>query len=165
MKQFDMGDEPTTHAQGGMTHYVNLPTMGKYYPNGHPLHETAMVEVKMLTTREEDILTNPSYIEQGVMIDKLIEQILMVKVPAKEIFEADQMAILVASRSEAYGQDYQVRILCQNCNTEYAHDIDLSSFKAKELDNEVEETEVGSFLVTLPKCDKVIEYKLSLIHI
>ena len=42
----------------------------------------------MMTTKEEDILTNQSYIENGVVLDKLFESILMVDVHPKDMLDA-----------------------------------------------------------------------------
>ena len=50
------------------TETVELPSKGKHYPEGHPLKE-GKVEMKYMTAREEDILTNQNYITKGVVID------------------------------------------------------------------------------------------------
>ena len=82
MKKFDMDEQTSNKELLGMTHYVDLPTGGKFYPEDHPWHGHSSVEIKMLTTREEEILTNQSYIEKGVVVDKLLESILIPSVPS-----------------------------------------------------------------------------------
>ena len=159
MKQFNMDDNSRSSQHAGMTHYVNLPTGGKYYPEGHPLQGVEAVEVKMLTTKDEDILTNASYIEQNVIIDKLIEEIVLHDIKAKDLYETDQMAILVASRIEAYGGDYPIELLCTNCAENVQHNFDLSNITIKETDEEIEETDAATFIVELPKSKKTIEFK------
>ena len=56
------------------TEEVNLPSRGLIYPEGHPLRK-GNVEIKYMTAREEDILTSPNLLKQGIAIDKLIRSI------------------------------------------------------------------------------------------
>lgn len=159
MKQFDMSDNHSSNQYRGMTHYVELPSAGKHYPEGHPLHGIDKVEIKMLTTKEEDILTNTSYIENGVVINKLIEEILLIDLESKDLHDADQMAILIAARIEAYGQHYPIEILCSNCGEYFSHDLDLTDFGFGEMGDIAEQTEVGTYVVFLPKSEKTVEFK------
>jgi hypothetical protein len=59
------------------TEVVELPSKGKLYPADSPL-ASGKVEMKYMTAKEEDILTNANYIRQGVVIDKLLKSLLMV---------------------------------------------------------------------------------------
>ena len=43
------------------TETVELPSKGLLYPEGHPLSE-GTIEIKYMTAKEEDILTNQNYI-------------------------------------------------------------------------------------------------------
>ncbi len=45
------------------TEIVELPSKGLVYPQGHPLR-SGKVEMKYMTAKEEDILTNQSYIQK-----------------------------------------------------------------------------------------------------
>lgn len=159
MKQFDMGNESSGNQYLGMTHYVDLPTGGQFYPENHPLHGIDKLEIKMLTTKEEDILTNQSYIQNNIAIEKLLQSIILIDVDPKEIHDADQTAILIAARIEAYGEDYEVSLVCDKCGNLYQHNIDLDSFKLKESNTEVDYTPGGTLLVELPKSKKVVEFK------
>ena len=48
---------------------VSLPSKGLLYPKDSPLSK-GKVEMKYMTAREEDILTNANYIKKGIAIDK-----------------------------------------------------------------------------------------------
>ena len=48
------------------TEIVELPSKGKLYPEGHTL-SSGKIEMKYMTAKEEDILTNQSFIKQGVV--------------------------------------------------------------------------------------------------
>ena len=49
------------------TEIVELPSKGKLYSEGHPL-KGGTIEMKYMTAKEEDILTNQSFIKNGVVI-------------------------------------------------------------------------------------------------
>ncbi len=51
------------------TEEVELPSKGLIYPKDNPLSE-GKVEMKYMTAKEEDILTNQNYINQGTVINK-----------------------------------------------------------------------------------------------
>ena len=40
------------------TEFVELPSKGVFYTQGHPLHNQDTIEIKHMTAKEEDILTN-----------------------------------------------------------------------------------------------------------
>ncbi len=49
------------------TEIVELPSKGLVYPQGHPLR-SGKVEMKYMTAKEEDILTNQNYISKGIVL-------------------------------------------------------------------------------------------------
>jgi hypothetical protein len=51
------------------TEEIDLPSRGLLYPADSPL-ASGKVEMKYMTAKEEDILTNPNYIANGTVIDK-----------------------------------------------------------------------------------------------
>ena len=157
-----MEDNPTSNEYNGLSHYVDLPTGGIYYPEGHPLHNVAQIEVKMMTTKEEDILTNQSYVENGVAVDKLLESIILVKISPKDIHETDKMAVLLSARIEAYGPEYEVVSICPHCSEEQEDTINLSDVLTNVVESEFEKTDAGTTIIELPKSKKVIEFKILL---
>ena len=50
---------------------VTLPSKGLLYPKDSPLSK-GIINMKYMTAKEEDILTNANYIKNGVAIDKLL---------------------------------------------------------------------------------------------
>ena len=61
------------------TEFVDLPSGGKFYPEGHPLHDKDCIELKQMTAREEDILTSRTLLKKGVALDRVIENIIVDK--------------------------------------------------------------------------------------
>ena len=125
----------------------------------HPLFGADKVEVKMMTTKEEDILTNQSYIENGLVIDRLLESIVIPKIDAQEMFDSDKMAIIIAARIEAYGPDYAVAVMCDACGEVNKRNIDLLQIQDKVIKNVFEVSDHGTVIVELPKSKKVVEFK------
>ena len=89
---------------------INLPSGGKYYPEGHPLRETSgQLELKYMTAKEEDILTSTNLIQNGTVIDELLKSLIVHKgVKSADLTTGDINAILIASRVLAYGKDYEI---------------------------------------------------------
>ena len=54
------------------TESVELPSKGLLYPESSPLKK-GTVEMKYMTAREEDILTNNNYIQDGTALDRTIK--------------------------------------------------------------------------------------------
>jgi hypothetical protein len=134
------------------TEMVELPSKGLAYPEGHPLRE-GKVEVKYMTAKEEDILTNQSYIEKGTVLDKLLESVVVSKINIKDLIIGDKNAILIATRILGYGKDYSFTYMGEK------HDIDLSTLENKELD-ETTLLEGNKFSYTLPYSDINITFKI-----
>ena len=64
------------------------------------------VEMKYMTAKEEDILTNQNYIRQGIVLDKLMQSLIVSKCNYNDLVVGDKNAIMVASRILGYGKDY-----------------------------------------------------------
>ena len=87
------------------TEQVTLPSKGLLYPKDSPLRK-GTIEMKYMTAREEDILTNQNYISKGIVIDKLLQSLIVTPINYDELLVGDKNAILVASRILGYGSDY-----------------------------------------------------------
>ena len=57
------------------TEIIDLPSEGYFYPPENPL-SSGKIELKYMTAKDEDILTNRSFIKKGIVIDKFIESII-----------------------------------------------------------------------------------------
>jgi hypothetical protein len=135
------------------TEMVDLPSKGLLYPEGSPLR-SGQIEMKYMTAREEDILTNQNYIQQGTVLDKLIESLIVSKIDIKELLVGDKNAILVASRILGYGQDYEFE------NKGIVYKVDLTKMADKELPEDVNYENGNNFEFTLPASKNQITFKL-----
>ena len=79
------------------TEIVELPSKGLIYPQDNPL-SSGKVEMKYMTAKEEDILTNQSYIQDGTVLDKVLQSLIVSKINYNDLIVGDKNALLVASR-------------------------------------------------------------------
>jgi len=154
------------------TEIVDLPSRGKFYPEGHALKDKDTVEIKQMTAKEEDILTNKSFIKKGIVIDKLIQSLLLDRnLDATSLLVGDKNAIMIAARIGAYGPLYDVVISCEECGTKNSSNIDLSVSQIYDAERIVQETAGdikyvharlgnGNILIQLPKTGWYVECRL-----
>ena len=135
------------------TEMVDLPSKGLLYPEGHPL-SSGKIELKYMTAREEDILTNQNYLKQGIVIDKLLQSLIVTKFDFDDLLIGDKNAIMVAARVLGYGQDYTFTYEGEEVT------VDLSNLSSVELDEDKMEKGINSFEYTLPHSGTKITFKL-----
>ena len=135
------------------TEMVDLPSKGLLYPEDSPLR-AGSIEMKYMTAREEDILTNSNYIQQGIVLDKLLESLIVTKINFKDLLVGDKNAILIASRILGYGQDYEFEVNGR------VYQVDLTTLKDKELPSDVDYTKGNDFNFTLPATKDEVTFKL-----
>ena len=100
------------------TEVIDLPSQGKVYPKDSPL-ASGKLELKYMTTKEEDILMSENLIKKGLVIDKLLDSLIVTKgVKQTDLLLGDKNAVLVAARILAYGPEYTTEILNPNDNNE-----------------------------------------------
>jgi hypothetical protein len=134
------------------TEIVDLPSQGLIYPEDHPLR-SGKVEMKYMTAKEEDILTNQNYIQKGIVLDKLLEALTMNKFSLKDMITGDKNALIVASRILGYGKDYTFTYTGKEYN------VDLTTLDNKPFDTSLI-TPRGTFKLTLPVSKTEVEFKL-----
>jgi hypothetical protein len=142
------------------TEIVDLPSKGLLYSEDHPL-SSGKVEMKYMTAREEDILTNQNYIRQGIVIDKLLQSMLVTKFNYSDLLIGDKDAIMLAARVLGYGKDYSFSYYPEYSNTEENITVDLTLLNEKPLDeNLISEKGKNEFTFKLPHTGNVITFKL-----
>jgi hypothetical protein len=145
------------------TEIVDLPSKGKLYPQDHPLRDVESVEIKFMTTREEDLLISPSLNEKGVAIDRVIESLVIShKVNAASMIAGDKNAVLMAARKSAYGSEYQFQLSCPHCTTNNIINASLDNVQSKEIveDESARYSEEGNMIINLPKSGAVVEIRI-----
>jgi hypothetical protein len=135
------------------TEIVELPSKGIIYPKENPL-SSGKVEMKYMTAREEDIITNQNYIQKGVVIEKLLRSLVMSDVNLDDLVTGDKNAIMVAARVLGYGKDYTFDYL----GTEYT--VDLSRLEDKPIDESLFTPGINEFEFILPHSQNKVTFQL-----
>tara|TARA_R100000008_G_scaffold76063_1_gene55653 strand:+ start:393 stop:1229 length:837 start_codon:yes stop_codon:yes gene_type:complete len=160
---------PTTQAMQFIvpTEIVELPSKGLFYDEGHPLHEKDTVEIRHMTTKEEDILINQSYIKNGIVIDKLIQSVLITpQVNVKDLLVGDKNAITVACRIHGYGPEYETKYTCPSCNNSQTYVFDLNEVSNNDFASYLEEFDAQvdydrkTITLPIPRTNTKLELKI-----
>jgi len=147
------------------TEFVELPSQGLFYSEGHPLHNQSCVEIKFMTAKEEDILSDKALLKKGIAIDRFLKSVLVDKnINIDSLLVGDKSAILVSSRINGYGAEYDTKVICPVCFSHGRHEFDLGECETTNLDNleklGVDKTQNGTFIINLPKTSAQAECRL-----
>ena len=147
------------------TEFVELPSGGRHYPEGNPLHSVDSIEIRHMTAKEEDILTSQSLLKKGIVIDRLLESLLVDKsIKVDDLLIGDKNAILIAARISGFGAQYITSVTCPQCTTMGEQEFDLDELRVGDeppvLPEGVTETDHGTYLIKLPTLKVNVEVKL-----
>ena len=144
---------------GFPTEVLSLPSQGLLYPEDSPLR-SGTIDVKYMTAKEEDILTSSNLIQQGKVIDKLLESVIAdSKIKLDDMLVGDKNALMVGTRVLGYGKNYEISVLDPDTNERVEYTIDLTSLKHRKINEKVYENE-DTFSFELPNSKRVIGFKL-----
>lgn len=136
------------------TEIVELPSQGKLYAKNSPL-ATGKVEMRYMSAADEDILTNQSFIEKGVVVDKLLQSLIVDKsINYGDLLVGDKNALLIAARILGYGAKYEFEYRGEKV------EVDLSKLPQKELHPDFVAASGNNFTFTCPATGTVLEFKL-----
>jgi len=146
------------------TELVEIPSKGKFYPEGHPLHNVETVEMRFMTAKEEDILTSQSLIKKGVVIDRLLQSLLIDKrITLDTLLVGDKNALVIAARASGYGNEYETKVPCPSCGSTVEYSFDLDEVEVKEIfsddDLGISFTGANTFSIQLPKTGAIVEVR------
>ena len=142
------------------TEVIDLPSGGKVYGKESPLAE-GKLEIKYMTTKEEDILMSENLIKKGVVIDKLLDSLIVTKgVKQEHLVLGDKNAVLVACRILAYGPEYTCEVTNpKNPDQQVEHTFDLSQCPFKTISEDIDYSD-NSFDFITPIAKTKLKFKL-----
>lgn len=139
---------------------VPLPSKGLVYPVDSPLHNREEIEIKGMTTQEEDILMSRALIKKGTVITELIRSCLMEPgIQVNDLLSGDRNALMVAVRITGYGPEYVAQVACPSCELRQEYSIDLSALEIKPLEIEPSSPGVNQFEFILPVSKKKVLFR------
>lgn len=140
------------------TETIELPSTGKVYEITNPL-SAGTVEMKYMTAREEDILTNINLLKQGLAIEKMLQSLIKSPIKYEDLLLGDRNALLIAARILAYGSSYSFEFEDVEAETKEAITIDLQTLKNKSVDFTAFANK-NEFTFELPHSKNVVTFKL-----
>ena len=139
-----------------MTTYevVKLPSKGLFYSNG-----LSEVNVEYMTSKDEDLLTTPTLIENGTVLDILLKRkIKSGGVKVEDLLPGDRNAIILFLRTSSYGNEYAVQVTDPRTGTPFKTKVDLLKLQYKKMTELPDEQ--GHFSVFLPMRKKNAKIRL-----
>jgi len=142
------------------TEVINLPSKGWFYPAESPL-SIGTLELKMMTAKEEDILTSPNLIQKNIVLDKLLESVTVNKaIVLDDMLICDRNAAFFAIRRLAYGDAYDATLTCGRCGKENSITINLDKMDNRPFDFEKYPKGDNAFQFKLPYSGHTVTFKL-----
>lgn len=136
---------------------VDLPSRGLLYEPSNPLSK-GVVEMKVMSAKEEDILTNINFLKKGTALDKMLQSLIVTKFDYNTLLIADKSTLFIAARILAYGKDYQ--FIYEDSETPAVRvTVDLTSLKEKEVDYSLYKNK-NEFEYVLPASGVSVTFKL-----
>lgn len=141
------------------TEQIELPSKGLIYPSDSPL-SSGTIEMKYMTAKEEDILTNVNYINQNIVIDKLLQSLIISDVKYNELLVGDANSLLVAARILGYGKDYEFEYTDPDTGNKKDIVVDLTTLNPKPIDESIFVKGKNEFEFVLPSSKIPVTFKL-----
>ncbi len=147
------------------TEFVELPSEGAFYPEGHPLHGQTSLEIKQMTAKEEDMLSSRTLLKKGVALDRVIESVILNKaIDPDQMLVGDKNAVIIATRVSGYGSEYTTQVTCPECGTSQSYAFDLN--EAVVTNGGQQDTALftnnqnGTFTTVLPRTKLKVDFRL-----
>jgi len=147
------------------TEFVELPSQGKHYQEGHALHNEGSIEIRHMTAKEEDLLTSRTLLKKGIAIERLLRNIIVNRsINPDSLLVGDRNAIIIAARTSGYGNVYTTQVTCPACNEtqDYSFDLNEATVYAGEdaADMDVTVNDDGTYDVWLPRLKATVTFRL-----
>ena len=140
------------------TELIDLPSKGLVYAKENPL-SSGQVEMKYMTAKEEDILTNVNLLRQGLAIEKMLKSLIKSPINYEDLTLGDRNGLLIAARILSYGKDYSFMYRNPNTGEEEKVVADLQTLEYKQPDWSIFNNK-NEFEFKLPKSGNTVTFKI-----
>lgn len=140
---------------------VPLPSGGKVYPVGSPLHGRTELEILSMTAKHENILTSPALAKKGTMLTELMRACLVDRsIDPDSMIVGDRYALLAAIRVTGYGPHLQAQdVECSECGARTDRTFDIREFELKRLEIDPIVPGQNLFAFVLPRSKRKVEFR------
>lgn len=133
-EKISLSNPPVAQPEVVPSEAIAIPSEGKLYPPGHPLHNQQYVEIRPMTARDEDILTSRALFKTGKVIDALLRSCIVDKsIDPSSMLVGDRNAVIIGIRVSGYGADYESTAECPSCSSKVRLDVDLGSLPLRNI--------------------------------
>jgi len=149
------------------TEIVDLPSKGQGYPDNHPLNGQDFIEIKYMTAKDEDTLSNQSLVRKGIALERVMQNIIVnSEIDPLSLLVCDRNAILIKARATAYGSNYDAMVNCPKCATANMVTFDLMKPKvsgglSEEALNTVQYFGNGLYQTKMPGTKFTVKFRLA----
>ena len=141
------------------TEEVTLPSKGALYSTNSLLSK-GVIEMKYMTAKEEDILTNQNFIKNGTVINRLLKSLIVSDINYNDLLLGDKNAILIAARILGYGADYEFMYTHPQTGEDEKVCVNLSEVEDMELNTDLIKNGKNEFEFELPFSKILLTFKL-----
>lgn len=112
---------------------IPLPSGGKFYRTDDVDIKKGKIKIYPLTMREEEILSTPRYVIDGIATIMVLNNCIASDIDAMDLLMFDYTYLLFYLRKISFGDDYNFDVTCQNCGHKYDSGFKISELKFEEL--------------------------------
>ena len=137
------------------TEIIQLPSKGLVYPVTNPLSK-GFVEMRYMTAKHEDILTNPNKYAKGLnyLVNEFTKSLIVDKdIVYTDLIDGDSFQLILASRILSYGSKYEFSY------KDVPYVIDLTKLPDKKIELKLYQN-CNEFKFILPMRDIPVTIKL-----
>lgn len=109
---------------------ILLPSRGVFY-DGKDGPTEGILHIRPMCGEEEQILATPRFVRRGQAINMIFQRCIKEQFNADNLLSVDRTHLLIWLRGISYGHEYEVKIKCPQCNTEFNHTINLAALMVK----------------------------------
>lgn len=118
---------------------VELPSKGIFYKNEKDKGiRKGYVTIRPMSVAEEEILSNKNYLKSGSTFRRVFDACICNDFEAKKLCSYDAYYLMYALRKYSYGDEYDLKLTCPDCEAEYDYTLDISEIPFEELDESLE---------------------------
>lgn len=143
-KEENVPKEVFSYAEG--MGYVYLPSKGYFYPG--KFKGIDRLKIKPIDWREEDILTTPTFFEDGSIFLELLKSTIIDEsgFPASQLVPVDRDTILIWLRSTSFGNNFEIDFTCPVCENKKSKKPGVISWDLSTLEIPTYTSEVADIL-------------------
>ncbi len=114
---------------------LTLPSKGEFYKN-----KNKFLLIGFITYYEEHILTNEIMHDADIAMPLVLSKVILNSdFNISDILSCDVQAISMFLRAFSYGNNIEIDVECPHCGNKDKHQVQISSFKSKDLENSPDE--------------------------